>query len=467
MNLNDLISKLRIIESNEVAPVHTDGPAEEEGIEIIGGPMGGMMGGMGHSEPPKQQDSVSMNVSLNGAGAQGVRDLMNILHNIEQGVDHTDHSDEHDHNEPIMGDMVDAMADEQMQFQPEQGLEEVQDDDGQTWGNSAYGDSGHHTHDIDSITMHGDDMNSKGSREPHKRQGGGNPYPMNETLVAKLQAHYDSIKEDAGGPINPNAKCNICHTPYAKHFRFDPPGDPTGKRTSTLIRGLCGAVPQNFPDLYSMSESDKKTMSRAAKGVAEGHSDDDEEKKIRHLMRKYGWSHQEALEYYHYEQHDPKDYEDMEESAMWRDPKYKGKLFTQKKGDSDDYDSIDYGYGMKERPKKDPGQKRRTDAVGDEWENTDKLKSYNGDTGNTTGGAHWNGTGGSTDMKDWKPSPYKDRGVNTQGPRKGLVSKSGIRDVKNRIKGALGHHHTPNLPEQMNESAEVNAMLALNKRLNG
>jgi hypothetical protein len=70
-------------------------------------------------------------------------------------------------------------------------------------------------------------------------------------------------------------------------------------------------------------------------------------------------------------------------------------------------------------------------------------------------------------MKDWKPSPYKDRGVNTQGPRKGLVSKSGIRDVKNRIKGALGHHHTPNLPEQMNESAEVNAMLALNKRLNG
>ena len=193
MNLNDLISKLRIIESNEVAPVHTDGPAEEEGIEIIGGPMGGMMGGMGHSEPPKQQDSVSMNVSLNGAGAQGVRDLMNILHNIEQGVDHTDHSDEHDHNEPIMGDMVDAMADEQMQFQPEQGLEEVQDDDGQTWGNSAYGDSGHHVHGIDSITMKGNDLASKGGHEPHKRQGGGNPY--NESLVNRLSQMYQEIKE--------------------------------------------------------------------------------------------------------------------------------------------------------------------------------------------------------------------------------------------------------------------------------
>jgi hypothetical protein len=197
MNLNDLISKLRIIESNEVAPVHTDGPAEEEGIEIIGGPMGGMMGGMGHSEPPKQQDSVSMNVSLNGAGAQGVRDLMNILHNIEQGVDHTDHSDEHDHNEPIMGDMVDAMADEQMQFQPEQGLEEVQDDDGQTWGNSAYGDSGHHVHGIDSITMKGNDLASKGGHEPHKRQGGGNPY--NESLVNRLSQMYQQIKEGQVG----------------------------------------------------------------------------------------------------------------------------------------------------------------------------------------------------------------------------------------------------------------------------
>jgi len=189
MNLNDLISKLRIIESNEVAPVHTDGPAEEEGIEIIGSPMGsmgGMMGGMGHSEPPKQQDSVSMNVSLNGAGAQGVRDLMDILHNIEQGVSHADHGAEHDHQEPIMGDIVDAMAHEEQ-------IGEVIDDDAQTWGNSAYGDSGHHTHGIDSITMHGDDMNSKGGPEPHKKQGGGNPY--NESLVNRLSQMYREIKE--------------------------------------------------------------------------------------------------------------------------------------------------------------------------------------------------------------------------------------------------------------------------------
>ena len=191
MNLNDLISKLRTIEEgNEIAPVHTDGPAAEEGIEIIGGPMGspmgGMLGGMGHSEPPKQQDNVDMNITLHGAGAGGVRDLMNILHNIEVGNSDSDHSDEHDHQEPIMGDMINAMAHEEQ-------MGEVQDDDGETWANSSYGDSGHHVHGIDSITMHGDDMNSKGGYEPHKRQGGGNP--MQEALVSRLAQMYDEIKE--------------------------------------------------------------------------------------------------------------------------------------------------------------------------------------------------------------------------------------------------------------------------------
>jgi hypothetical protein len=192
MNLNDLISKLRTIEEgNEVAPVHTDSPADAEGIEIIGGPMGsmgGMLGGMGHSEPPKQQDSVSMNVSLNGAGAEGVRDLMNILHNIDTGATHSDH-DDHDHQEPIMGDMVDAMAHE------EQVGEEFDADDGETWANSSHGDNGHHTHGIDSVITTGNDMNSKGG-ERAKVNGGGNP--MQESLVNRLTSMYEEIK---GAPI--------------------------------------------------------------------------------------------------------------------------------------------------------------------------------------------------------------------------------------------------------------------------
>jgi hypothetical protein len=192
MNLNDLISKLRTIEEgNEVAPVHTDSPdadggVEQEGIEIIGGPMGsmgGMLGGMGHNSPPPQQDSVSMNVSLNGAGAQGVRDLMDILHNIEAGADH---GNKHDHQEPIMGDMIDAMAHE------EQVGEEFDADDGETWANSSYGDSGHHTHGIDSVITTGNDMLSKGG-ERAKVNGGGNP--MQEALISRLSQLYQEIKE--------------------------------------------------------------------------------------------------------------------------------------------------------------------------------------------------------------------------------------------------------------------------------
>jgi len=41
--------------------------------------------------------------------------------------------------------------------------------------------------------------------------------------------------------------------------------------------------------------------------------DDDESEKIQHLMRKYGWSRQEAMEYLHYEKHDPKDWDDFNE----------------------------------------------------------------------------------------------------------------------------------------------------------
>jgi hypothetical protein len=51
---------------------------------------------------------------------------------------------------------------------------------------------------------------------------------------------------------------------------------------------------------------------RRLSGITEN---DEEERKIQHLIRKYGWSRQEALEYYYYEKHDPKDYAGMEEGS--------------------------------------------------------------------------------------------------------------------------------------------------------
>jgi len=133
MKFEDLYKKIRAIdEGAEVAPI------EAEGIEIIGGPMGGMLGGLGgmsHSSPPPQQNNVSMNVSLNGAGAGGVRDLMDILHNIESGTDHDDSHNsepahhEPDHEEPIMGDMIDAMASEGMNNNVEEFFRKVANSD--------------------------------------------------------------------------------------------------------------------------------------------------------------------------------------------------------------------------------------------------------------------------------------------------------------------------------------------------
>ena len=129
----------------------------------------------------------------------------------------------------------------------------------------------------------------------------------------------------------------------------------------------------------------------------------------------------------------------VKEAAKWRDPKYKGKLFTQKKGDSDDYDSIDYGYGMKERPKKDPGQKRRTDAVGDKYDRTDPLEKGYG--------------------------RYGVGSLNTHGKRKGMPSRDHITSLKGSIKDAHGKHTKPNLPEEseMQESLKDVAKKVLSK----
>jgi hypothetical protein len=114
----------------------------------------------------------------------------------------------------------------------------------------------------------------------------------------------------------------------------------------------------------------------------------------------------------------------VKEAAKWRDPEHKGKLYTQKKGDSDDYDDMDYGYndyGIKKRPANDPGQKRRMGGVGNEFSRTDPLEK----------GFGRSGTG----------SPVE------KGPRKGLPKRDQITSLKQSIKDVHGTHARPNLPE--------------------
>lgn len=83
----------------------------EKGIEEIADEVdecGDMMGSMG-SMPSRQQDNVSMNLSMNGSGSGGIRDLMNILRNLEDGKDDMHHGNDKPlaqliSKEPMLGD---------------------------------------------------------------------------------------------------------------------------------------------------------------------------------------------------------------------------------------------------------------------------------------------------------------------------------------------------------------------------
>ena len=169
MNFYDLSAKLRAIEESSVA----------ECGDMMPMPM------MSHA--PQQQDSVTMNVSMNGSGAGGIKDLMSILRNIEQSAEH-----DHDHEEPMITqphgmdgdvDIVLGTADEDMLSDP---------DADESYGNSAPGGSDAHTYGIDSVTRKGDDMHSKGDVKRLRVNGGENP--LQEGLVEKLSQMYEEIK---------------------------------------------------------------------------------------------------------------------------------------------------------------------------------------------------------------------------------------------------------------------------------
>lgn len=134
------------------------------------------MGMMGMSSPQGQQDSVTMNISMNGSGAGGIRDLMSILRDIE-GSDNADvHS--HDVSKLFGGDDVEVAFDEEMA------------DGGFGSATTAPATA---TAGIDAVTATGNDLASKGIEAP-KVNGGGNP--MHEALTSRLHQMYQEIKEN-------------------------------------------------------------------------------------------------------------------------------------------------------------------------------------------------------------------------------------------------------------------------------
>lgn len=120
---------------------------------------------------PEQGGNVQMNITMNGTGEEGIRDLMNILRTIEQPA----HGGQADHDDQLFGDEG-----------------EVEIDVGEEYGNSAPDSTGQFTADVAAVTPTGNDLASKGQERP-KVNGGGNP--MHEALVQDLHALYARIKE--------------------------------------------------------------------------------------------------------------------------------------------------------------------------------------------------------------------------------------------------------------------------------
>jgi len=137
----------------------------------------GPMGMMGMNSPQGQQDSVTMNISMNGSGAGGIRDLMSILRNIESSDNADVHS--HDVSKLFGGDDIEVAFDEEM--------------DGGFGAATTHPNTA--TAGIDAVTATGNDLASKGIEAP-KVNGGGNP--MHEALASRLYQMYQAIKEDAG-----------------------------------------------------------------------------------------------------------------------------------------------------------------------------------------------------------------------------------------------------------------------------
>ena len=217
---------------------------EEESIMMMPAPAMDMPM---HHEPEKQPDTVSMNVSMNGSGPGGIKDLMAVLRNIENG--------EGPSHEPRGAD--DMVIGEPENFEEEQ-VEEK-------FGNAVHGDRGPHTMGLDAIIHNGNDMHSKGANEPHKKQGGGNPY--HESLVNKLSAMYQQIKEERTEEKDEHG--NVVRWKEEGEWVKAKGKEGRGKVT-------------NLSD-KARRETEKMTK----KDVKENaHHEDDEERKIRHLMRK-------------------------------------------------------------------------------------------------------------------------------------------------------------------------------------
>jgi len=141
--------------------------------------------GMGPMGSMSQQDNVNMNVNMSGSGAGGIRDLLDILKNLDGGSD--EHGDGHD-----LGDLIDKMDEPEMPKPMSMTMkkpivvgDDMPVDEFANEPDEMYAPAS-------AVTPTGNDIHSKGAEFP-KVNGGGNPMSM-ESLLHRLDNLYQEIK---------------------------------------------------------------------------------------------------------------------------------------------------------------------------------------------------------------------------------------------------------------------------------
>ena len=131
------------------------------------------MGPMNMPSMSKQQDNVSMSINMNGSGSGGIRDLMDILRNLEQGNDGHGH-DDHDHDDDQVLPGLTIMKKEPML--------------GDEFANSPDVAMGQGNFPVDT----GNDLHKPKGTYP-KVSGGDNPMAL-ESIKQRLDTMYENIK---------------------------------------------------------------------------------------------------------------------------------------------------------------------------------------------------------------------------------------------------------------------------------
>jgi hypothetical protein len=189
MDLKSLIAKMTAIEEGaQMAPPSSpEVPVEECGDEMMPAAVeecGMDMPGDMMSHAPKQSDSVTMNVSMNGSGAGGIRDLMDILRNLEDAGGH----DELDMpgDELIIGSPGDV-GEIELPF-----ADEAIDDGGL---GQATTEPAPEEETVDAvINPPSNDLHKSKTMFKHSYRNGDNAMAM-ESLITKLSQHYQEVKE--------------------------------------------------------------------------------------------------------------------------------------------------------------------------------------------------------------------------------------------------------------------------------